>query len=317
MRTAKRIFAILIFILLFAGILSQASDLLMHKQIEGRWNMTAKVYGFFNEEPNSLDVIFFGSSHMYCSLDPNVLQEREGLRSYVFTTQQQPLWITYHYMIEALKTQKPDIMVVEVHMASQMIDYMDEGTNHTAIDPLPLSMNKIAMIKAAVPQGEQRYYLFDIMKYHGRWEELEETDVARDYEHEPDPDKGYVRLTSAAIDVSFEEVSDVIEARVGTGKSLRYIEKMIDLAESKGIHLILFKSPSNATADEKKFYNGVANLASERGVEFIDYNSSAWYRELDLNLATDFYDEHHLNESGMQKFAALFGKHLVEAQQDE
>lgn len=311
MKPAKRILAILLYTLLFAGLLAQASDLLMHKQIEGRWNMTAKVYGYFNQEPDTLDVVFFGSSHMYCSLDPNLLEEQTGLRSYIFATQQQPLWITYHYMVEALKTQAPEIMVVEVYMASEMVNYMDEGTNHTAIDPFPLSLNKIQMIRAAVPKGEQRFYLFDIMKYHGRWEELEITDFDRTYEQETDPDKGYVRLSEVAKDVVFEDVSSVTEARVGTGKSLAYIEKMIDLTEEKGIRLVLIKAPSNATAEEKKFYNGVANLATERGVEFIDYNSYAWYQELGLNLATDFYDQRHLNESGMKKFTTQFGQHLL------
>lgn len=311
MKTAKRILAILLYSLLFAGLLAQASDLLMHKQIEGRWNMTAKVYGFFNLEPNTLDVVFFGSSHMYCSLDPNLLEEQTGLRSYIFATQQQPLWITYHYMVETLKTQAPEIMAVEVYMASQMVNYMDEGTNHTAIDPFPLSLNKIQMIRAAVPKGERRFYLFDIMKYHGRWEELENTDFDRTYEQETDPDKGYVRLSEVAKDVVYEDVSEITEARVGTGKSLEYIAKMIDLAEENGIRLVLFKAPSNATLDEKKFYNGVANLAKERGVEFIDYNSKAWYQELDLDLATDFYDQRHLNELGMKKFTTQFGQHLL------
>ena len=70
MKTIKRIAGIIGFILIFLLLLSEASSLLMHKQIEGRWNMTAKVAGFYNEEPNSFDVLFFGSSHMYCSVDP-------------------------------------------------------------------------------------------------------------------------------------------------------------------------------------------------------------------------------------------------------
>ncbi|HPZ60348.1 MAG TPA: hypothetical protein PK645_07420, partial [Bacillota bacterium] len=166
MQTIKRIAGTIGFVLIFLLILSGASDLLMHKQIEGRWNMTAKVVGFYNEEPDSFDVMFFGSSHMYCSVDPAVFYEETGLKSYVFATQQQPLWITYHYMIEALKTQRPELLVVETHMAVQEEDYMDEATNHTAIDPIPMSKNKLDMIFASVPKGERRFYIFNIMKYH-------------------------------------------------------------------------------------------------------------------------------------------------------
>lgn len=307
----KRITASICFVLLFIFILFEVSDILMHKQVEGRWNMTAKVAGFFNEEPDSFDVLFFGSSHMYCSVDPAVLEEETGLKSYIFATQQQPLWITYHYMVEALKTQSPDLIAVEVHMAIEEEEYADEGTNYTAIDPFAFSRNKIEMIRSAVPEGQQRYYIFNIMKYHQRWEELEPLDYVRPYESETDPDRGYVRLTTAAIDIVREDVTGITDVRYGTEKNLVYLNKIIDLSEEKGIELILFKSPSNATSEEKMYYNGAAAAARARGAEYIDYNDDELYEEVGLDLKTDFYDVRHLNESGMKKFTTHFGRYIV------
>ncbi|NLY71609.1 MAG: hypothetical protein GX076_08070 [Clostridiales bacterium] len=312
MKTFKRIIAVICYVIIFFIILYNLSNILMHKQIEGRWNMTAKVAGFFNEEPNTFDVIFFGSSHMYCSVDPNVFEEKTGLKSYVFATQRQPLWITYHYILEALKTQSPEIIVVETHMVIEEEDYMDEGTNHTAIDPIPFSKNKIEMIKAAVPKGERRYYIFNIMKYHERWEELKETDYAREYETETDPYKGYVRLTTAAIDIDRQDISKVKEAKQLTEKNRYYLNKIIDLAQQEGIFLILLKSPSNATVEEKMYYNAVSEIAKQRGVEYIDYNDEELYKEVGLDIETDFYDQRHLNESGMVKFVSHFGDYLLE-----
>lgn len=310
MKYVKRITASILFLLLFWGVFSVASDLLMHKQIEGRWNMTAKVKGFYTLEPGELDVVFLGSSHMYCSVDPTVFAEETGLNSYVFATQQQPLWVTYHYMVEALATQQPELMVVEIHMAYLEEAFMDEGTNHSAIDPIPLSVNKVEMIRASVPEGEQRYYIFHIMKYHDRWEELKKEDYQRLYETETDPDRGFVRLTSAAIDVVYTDVSAVTDAAITNEKNVEYLNKMIDLAEKNEIRLVFFKAPSNATAEEKLLYNGVAVLAEARGVAFIDYNDAALYEEVGLILESDFYDQRHLNEDGMKKFVAHFGSFL-------
>lgn len=312
MQTIKRIAGTIGFVLIFLLILSGASDLLMHKQIEGRWNMTAKVVGFYNEEPDSFDVMFFGSSHMYCSVDPAVFYEETGLKSYVFATQRQPLWITYHYMIEALKTQRPELLVVETHMAVQEEDYMDEATNHTAIDPIPMSKNKLDMIFASVPKGERRFYIFNIMKYHGRWEYLEKEDFVRAYEKTTDPDKGYVRLSEVSDDVVWEDVSSVTESRVGTPKNIEYLHKIMDLAEKENIRLVLFKSPSNATVEEKMFCNGVAEAAAQRGVEFIDFNTREHYEAMGLDIQEDFYDQRHLNETGMKKYVPYFSKFLVE-----
>ena len=310
MKYVKRIIAAILFLLLFWGVFSVASDLLMHKQIEGRWNMTAKVKGFYTLEPGEVDVVFLGSSHMYCSVDPAVFAEETGLNSYIFATQQQPLWITYHYMVEALETQQPELLVVEIHMSGNEEDFMDEGTNHSAIDPIPLSVNKVEMIRASVPEGEQRYYLFHLMKYHDRWEELKKEDYQRIYETETDPDRGFVRLTSSAIDLVYTDLSDVKDTAVANEKNNDYLNKMMDLAEQRGVRLVLFKAPSNATVEEKQFYNGVASLAESRGVDFIDYNDAALYEEVGLILEQDFYDQRHLNEDGMKKFVAHFGPYL-------
>ena len=311
MKNIKRIIGTLCFLLLFYAAFTGTSNLLMHKQVEGQWNMTAKVAGFYNEKPNSFDVMFFGSSHMYCSIDPAVIKEETGLSSYVFATQQQPLWITYHYIIEALKTQSPKIICVEVHMASISDLYMDDATNHSAIDPIPLSKNKIDMINAAAPKGKRRFYYFDIMAYHDRWKELEKLDYVRKYEKGTDPDKGYVRLTTAAINVERPDLSDARGRARISAKNREYVNKIIDLTKEKGIRLILVKAPSNATVRQEVCYNGVAAIAAERGVEYIDYNNYDLYRGLMLNRKTDFYDGYHLNESGMRKFDKEFCRRFL------
>lgn len=308
MKTIKRIAGTIGFIIIFLLILSEASDILMHKQIEGRWNMTDKVAGFYNEEPDSFDVMFFGSSHMYCSVDPAIFREETGFNSYIFATQQQPLWITYYYMVEALKTQEPEFVAVEIHMASGNgdKDYLDEGTNHSAIDPIPLSKNKLEMIWSAVPEGERRYYIFDIMKYHDRWEELEKQDYIRKYTSSTDPEKGYVRLDNVSDKVDWEDVTDITEIKNVTEKNMEYLNKIIDLAEAEGIRLLLYKSPSNATVEEKMIYNGVARLAEKRQVEFIDFNDTRHYEGMALDIKSDFYDQRHLNEAGVKKFVPYF-----------
>lgn len=300
------------FVLLFLFILGRLTPLFMHKQIEGRWNMTAKIAGFYNEPPHSIDVMILGSSHAYCSVDPARLEEETGLTSYVLATQLQPLWITYHYMVEVLKTQRPKLLAVEVYMSVAQEDDGDEASNHTAIDPLPFSRNKVDLIRAALPPGQRRYYLFPIMKYHDRWESLEVTDFERDYEGERDPDRGYVRLTETAEGLVFQDVSQVKEAAPGTEKSLIYLRKMVDLARQEDLNLVFFKSPANATPEEKVCYNSVAQLAAELGVPYLDYNDPALYEAVGLDVETDFYDVRHLNEEGMKKFVRHFSRWLME-----
>lgn len=300
--------------LCFALILAGLSGIFVRKSLAKPWNMSVKVNGFYNEEENSMDVMFFGSSHMYCTVDPVLLEEQSGLKSYILATQEQPVWVSYYYMKEALKTQSPKIMVFEVNMMVQEDEYGEESTIHSAIDPIKLSKNKVEMVYASVPPGQRRHYIFNIMKYHVRWEELEKEDFVQDYLDERDAYRGYVRLEQVTPIEERDDLRDVTEIGQPIEKAMVYLNKIIDLAEEEGFKLILIKSPSNATVEEKQIYNAAEELAIQRGVTYIDYNML--YDELALDLETDFYDRRHLNDKGVAKFTPYFADFLMDIMED-
>lgn len=306
----KRTMRVIIFILCFTVLFFGVSNILERKNLEGNWNMTLKVGGFYNEPVDSLNVMFFGSSHMYCSIDPRMLEDQTGLKSYVFATQQQPLWISYHYLKEALKLQNPETVVLEVHMVVQEDAYADEGTLHSAINPIQLSKNKVEMVYAAVPPGERRNYILDIFKYHDRWEELTREDYTLAHFDERDPLKGFVRLEAVTVIESRDELESVVAVAEPMDKSMAYLEKFIELSREEGFELILIKAPSNATVEEKKLYNAVEVLAAEEGITYVDFNMH--YEPLGLDMTTDFYDRRHLNVNGVAKFVPYFGMFLME-----
>ena len=306
----RRTIRIIIFILCFVVLFSGVSNILERKSLEGAWNMTLKVGGFYNEPADSLDVMFFGSSHMYCSIDPRMLEQQTGLKSYVFATQQQPLWISYHYLKEALKTQSPETVVLEVHMVVQEEDYADEGTIHSAVNPIKLSRNKVEMVYAAVPHGERRNYILDIFKYHDRWEELTRDDYTLEHFDALDPLRGFVQLETVTVIESRDELESVVTASEPLAKSMEYLEKFVELSREEGFELILIKAPSNATIDEKKLYNAVEAFAQDEGITFEDFNMH--FDQLGLDLTTDFYDRRHLNVNGVAKFVPYFGAFLME-----
>ncbi len=306
----KRTLRVIIFIICFVLIFSGVSNILERKSLEGAWNMTLKVGGFYNEPVDSLDVMFFGSSHMYCSIDPRMLEEQTGLKSYVFATQQQPLWISYHYLKEALKTQSPETVVLEVHMVVQEEDYADEGTLHSAVNPIKLSRNKVEMVYAAVPHGERRNYILDIFKYHDRWEELTRDDYTLEHFEALDPLRGFVQLETVTVIESRDELEAVVDVSEPLDKSMEYLEKFVELSREEGFELILIKAPSNATVDEKKLYNAVEAFALDEGITFEDFNMH--FDQLGLDLAMDFYDRRHLNVNGVAKFVPYFGAFLME-----
>ena len=304
MKTVKRIIAVTVFLTVFFVLFSLCDRTLSRKETEGWWNVTAKIDGFYNSPKNEYDVIFFGSSNTYCSFNPLVIWDKTGVKSYVFATQQQPMWATYYYMKDAFKRQSPDLAVLDILMLSKNDEYYDDGVNYTFCDNMPFSIDKVRLAYASAPKGERLGLVFRFFKYHTRWSELEKEDFEYRKGNMSDYSKGFYVLTSKTGKAVHTELEDVTDTLPITEKNREYLEKIIELCRDKDVRLIMVKAPSNSTEEEKMYYNEVEKIAKENGVEFVDYNMC--YDEIGLNMKEDFFDERHLNIFGAEKFTDYF-----------
>ena len=304
MKTVKRIIAVTVFLAVFFTLFSLCDRILSRKETEGWWNVTAKIDGFYNSPKNEYDVMFFGSSNAYCSFNPLVIWEKTGVKSYVFATQQQPIWATYYYMKDAFKRQSPDLAVLDILMLSKNDEYYDDGVNYTFCDNMPFSIDKVRLAYASAPKGERLGLLLRFLKYHTRWSELEKEDFEYRRGNMSDYSKGFYVLTSKtdkAVHTDLENVTDTLPI---TEKNREYLEKIIKLCQDKNVRLMMVKAPSNSTEEDKKYYNETEKIAKENGIEFVDYNM--YYDEIGLDMREDFFDERHLNIYGAEKFSDYF-----------
>ena len=63
---------------------------------------------------NKIDVLFLGSSHVHCNVNTQLLWDEYGMAAYLMTGAEQPLWNSYYNLKEALKTQKPKLVVLDM-----------------------------------------------------------------------------------------------------------------------------------------------------------------------------------------------------------
>ena len=236
---AKRTVGIIAFLLIFACLFSVADRILLRKETEGWWNTTAKIDGFYNSPENEYDVMFFGSSNTYCSFNPLVIWEKTGVKSYVFATQQQPVWATYHYMEDALKTQDLKLAVVDVLMFGKNDEYYDDGVNYTFCDNMPMSKNKLELIRVSAPAGERFGLGCRFVKYHSRWNELKQADFEYDRRKMSDYSKGFCVLTSHFDGAVAEDLTNVTEEAQLTEKNITYLNKIIELCRENNVELML------------------------------------------------------------------------------
>ena len=77
---------------------------------------TTIVNGFYVEKRNDIDMVVLGSSNSFCTVNPLILYEEYGIAAYDFGSSSQPMHISVLYLKEALKTQKPKVVALEVNM---------------------------------------------------------------------------------------------------------------------------------------------------------------------------------------------------------
>jgi len=267
------------------------------------------VLSFYNEEKNSIDLIFFGSSHSYSTFSPNILEEEIGIKAYNFSTQQQPLWITYHYMKETLKTQKPKYFVLEILMTSVNNEYMEEGVNRDAIDKMKFSINKIQTINASVEKHSDRIsYYINFIKYHSRWNDLMKMDITSLLKSNISKTKGFTYLEGNNGTASKNDITNIKEVKKISKKNTIYLNKIIELANQNNIELILVKSPCTITEESQKYYNYIEQIAKENNIYYLNYNLI--YDEIKIDFDNDFYDSGHLNGTAAEKVTKHFANYL-------
>lgn len=247
--------------------------LLKDKRVTFDYDTTRKIEGFYAEEKNSLDFVFIGSSQMFTSVVPAVLWEEYGITSYDFGANEQPMYLSYYYVKEALKYQNPKAIVLEISYC-KLPDYSHEGVHRINLDDLRMGPVKLEAIFDFIPAEERFSYIFELAKYHDTWTELNETSLEYIFADKSNPYKGYTPSLEGESDGG--EYNDLItETTEHAGLpdlSLEYLLKIIELTEEAGVDLVFLKTP-NGTDYNQGYYNAAGALAQKYDIPFLNLNS--------------------------------------------
>jgi hypothetical protein len=267
------------------------------KRVTFPWNITSKVNGFYSEPRDTLDFVFIGSSQMFTSIAPAVLWSEYGITSYDFGANEQPFWLSYAFIKECVKTQKPKAVVLDVRYCFFENEYATEGVTRVNLDDLKWSRDKVRAVRNSTAPDQSITYMIEFMKYHSNWKSLSRTHFLR-VTGTHDPYRGYTPQLHARdypeLNQAFIESS---EARPLAGRNEKTLMDIIKLSKNEGFTLLLIKIP-DSILDAQPLYNRVAQIAAENGVDYIDYNKI-------------MSGENHMNIINAEKFSSLLGADLV------
>ena len=130
----------------------------------------------YYEETTKHDVIFIGDCEVYENISPITLWEEYGITSYIRGSAQQLIWQSYYLLEETLKIEKPKVVVFNV-LAMQYNEPQKEAYNRMTIDGMRWSEAKVKNIQASMMEDEKFLdYVFPLLRYHSRWQELDKED---------------------------------------------------------------------------------------------------------------------------------------------
>lgn len=268
---------------------------------------------FYELPDNTVDVLFIGSSHVYKGIDPSVLYEEYGIAAYNLGSASQPIWNSYYYLEEALKTQTPELIVLECYKVTGNEQYADASTTIKATSGMRFSKTYIEAIKASVedPKERMNFYL-RFPWYHARYEEINGGDFLDNYGN-PHYDNflGYIPEQRLVEEEIPQNINSIDKVEPISEKNMLYLNKMVELAKEHDIPMMFLIAPFCKTADEKQpYYNALEQYAEEKQIPLV--NGNKYYDEIGLIATEDFGKGKHLLYSGAKKFTKYVGAYLDE-----
>ena len=263
----------------------------------------------FRNLPNDiLDIIVLGSSHAQYSINPAVIYTERGYYSYVLGSGCQPMSMSYHFLEEALKTQSPEVVLLDVFtmMPSRSVCYAD-GMYYNAIQQMT-GKNRIEA-GLATENDEKKYeYTFDLLMNHSKWkqddflqkEESDEYNAMLGYVAQQPTDLQFRHL------VPFERGNTEINFREN---DLEAFNNIIDLCRENNIKLILFKAAIDIDQENYDYLQAIWDIADQKGIEHVDFLALA--EEIGFTLGMDG-DTWHNNTWGAQKTSKYLANYIKE-----
>ena len=114
------------FILILGIVLGYVNKVFKVKYSDGIYSVTK----FYELEDDTVDVLILGSSHAFENFNTGILWDEYGIASYILAGSLQPMWNTYYYLKEALKTQTPELIVLEGYLTCWKYEYIDDSRIH-------------------------------------------------------------------------------------------------------------------------------------------------------------------------------------------
>ncbi len=286
----------------------------------------------FYEDKGKIDNIYLGSSHVFCDLDPTLLDQLSGQYNFNLASSSQRLNGSYYLLREADRTNSLSHVCLEMYYDNVYSDagLLEYELNWKNLDYMKPSINKAAYWLAVGGADQYINAMLPFSRYRaslGEWGQIETNmerkgqEAYKNYQFvqsygdrngkEVYERQGVSRSARIYKDSLKLLKQDKILTEYSLGKkNEEYCRKIIEYCKEREIPITLFCSPIYdlqllSTMNYDDYTLAIRAFAAEQEVPFYDFNL---VKEVYLPIQDGKYfrDSHHLNQFGAEKFTRFF-----------
>lgn len=260
----------------------------------------------FHDMPeNSFEVIGYGSSHMWSSMDPMVLYDNYGIGAYNYGCNWQRINTTKLFFEDSLRTQSPKIILIETYLVNSVQqDTVINGEIYytRAVDEFEGKRSYLKQCFGTDIESWLSYYM-PLCAFHDNWTNLDK----RSFESNSDSTDfnkymGYLFND----DVMPVELPKTFVQNDLAEESIAVLDAIVEICDKNDIEIIFFTTPMEYAYP---YGNAMTKYAREHNCVYINFFE--YIDEIGLNPKTDFYDAGHLNANGAGKISNFLGEYIV------
>lgn len=298
---------------------------------------------YYDQE--NIDNIFIGSSHVFCDVNPFILDKINGMNNFNLATGALTISASYYLLKEASRTYDISNAYVELfyvpntgyNSANSKSTITSNWRNVTYLKPSLIkyefafaNIDSSKYIESLIPFVRYRSQLFD-GDFINKVKNLKESNNWKNYKYTSESSAGIIEYKEKGFFRSNYTIESANKYLYETEVNLEtdglmpednceYIRKIINFCKDNNINLKFFISPLYEThtlsaRNYDSYYQQIHNITQEYNVELYDFNLCK-SEYLDIMHQQYFFDNGHMNETGASIFTPVLWNVLSNSEED-
>ena len=287
--------------------------------VDKNWLATMRG-GFYNEKPNTIDIVFIGSSKIFCNLNPNIIWNQYGITSYDFSGHMQDLGTSYYFLQQMFEKQSPKVVLIDVFLDGSGFVYNSSNAHHNFDFMNHDFIRTKAILNRSPSFTNTLELLIPTLIYHQRWKELTQDDVFYKINQHDFLKGSFIFMRTLSEEGENKVITTGLPKKTLPEKTIHWINAIQELCRKNNCQCIFINTPFLIASkvdyldwSDVEFYaylSAFQKYCEENDLMFMNFVGLE--NEIGLNYADDYSDIYHMNWKGQEKFSLYISKYLQE-----